>query len=150
MVLSGTESIFFVEAHMMICLEFFMKVLVITRWWFNYCRAVLTQSQILLWPLCSPASEGLSMHKELGRDTARTADPDLPKGYSILYGIMVNIKNWGKEEKKGWTFGVKAFVFPRNHYVWVLLSLKWMNICLLMESIKCSAYLVLLEHAAFA
>jgi len=41
------------------------------------------------------------MHKELGRDTARTADPDLPKGYSILYGIMVNIKKWGKEEKKG-------------------------------------------------
>ncbi|KAK4829031.1 hypothetical protein QYF61_001806 [Mycteria americana] len=32
------------------------------------------------------------MHKELGGGTARTADPNWPKGYSIPYGVMLSIE----------------------------------------------------------
>lgn len=35
------------------------------------------------------------MHKKLGVDTARTADPDMSKEYSIPYDIMLNIQTWG-------------------------------------------------------
>lgn len=33
------------------------------------------------------------MHKKLGRDTARAADPNWPKGYYIPYDIILNT-NW--------------------------------------------------------
>jgi len=36
----------------------------------------------------APTASGLRVHKELGG--AGTADPDWPKGYSILYGIMLS------------------------------------------------------------
>lgn len=32
------------------------------------------------------------MHKKLGGDTARIADPNWPKGYSVPYDIMLNNK----------------------------------------------------------
>lgn len=40
----------------------------------------------------------LEVHKKLGVDTARTADPDWPKRCSIPYNIKVSDKSWSKEE----------------------------------------------------
>ncbi|KAK4828920.1 hypothetical protein QYF61_001541 [Mycteria americana] len=37
----------------------------------------------------------LEVHKKLGGDTARTADPKWPKGYSIPYDVMLNKKTGG-------------------------------------------------------
>ncbi|KAK4817730.1 hypothetical protein QYF61_026530 [Mycteria americana] len=39
--------------------------------------------------------EEMRVHKKLGGDTARTADPNWPKGYSIPYGVMLNIETGG-------------------------------------------------------
>jgi len=41
-------------------------------------------------PTTQPAN-GLGVHKKLGGDTAGTADPNGPKGYSIPYDIMLSI-----------------------------------------------------------
>ncbi|KAK4828177.1 hypothetical protein QYF61_024426, partial [Mycteria americana] len=57
-------------------------------------------------PQCPSCSEGpktehsirvrrLEVHKKLGGDTARTADPNWPKGYSIPYDVMLNKKLGG-------------------------------------------------------
>ncbi|KAK4807227.1 hypothetical protein QYF61_024347, partial [Mycteria americana] len=35
------------------------------------------------------------VHKKLGGVTARTADPNWPKGYSIPYDVMLSIYTWG-------------------------------------------------------
>ncbi|KAK4829016.1 hypothetical protein QYF61_001791, partial [Mycteria americana] len=37
----------------------------------------------------------LLVHKKLGGGTARTADPNWPKGYSIPYGVMLGIETGG-------------------------------------------------------
>ena len=39
----------------------------------------------------TPPARRLGVHKKLGGDTAGTADPTWPKGYSIPYGIMLRI-----------------------------------------------------------
>ena len=44
----------------------------------------LTVSQAL-------AERRLNGHKKLGGDTARTADPNYPKGYSIAWGVMLSV-----------------------------------------------------------
>jgi len=67
------------------------------------------------------------VYKTLGRDTAGTADPNpnIPKGYSIPYDIMLSDKSWGKKKER-WTCRVIAFVFPCNHYHdGALLSWRW-------------------------
>ena len=55
----------------------------------------------------------------MGRDTAKTADPNRPKGYPIPYEIMLSNKNWRKKEKVGGgdIFEVTAFVFPSNRHM---------------------------------
>ena len=42
----------------------------------------------------APASR-LGVHKKLGGATAGTADPNCPKGYSILYNVMLRNKTEG-------------------------------------------------------
>ncbi|KAK4811369.1 hypothetical protein QYF61_027598 [Mycteria americana] len=37
--------------------------------------------------------------QEMGGGTARTADPNWPKGYSILYDVMLSNKSWAKKEQ---------------------------------------------------
>ena len=39
----------------------------------------------------SPTVSRLVVHKKLGGDTAGTADPNGPKGYSIPYDVMLSI-----------------------------------------------------------
>lgn len=43
-----------------------------------------------------PASR-LGVHKELGRDTTMTADPNWPRGYPTPYGITLNNKKRGSQ-----------------------------------------------------
>ncbi|KAK4823432.1 hypothetical protein QYF61_002118 [Mycteria americana] len=50
----------------------------------------------------------LEVHKKLGGDTAGTADPNWPKGYSIPDDVMLSDKSWGK--KRG-MFRVMVFDF---------------------------------------
>lgn len=43
----------------------------------------------------------LGLHKKLGGHTARTADPNLPKSYSIPSHVMLSNKICGKEGGRG-------------------------------------------------
>jgi len=45
------------------------------------------------WFSSAPSINRLEMREKLAGDTARTADPNFPKGYSISYGIMLSNKN---------------------------------------------------------
>lgn len=89
--------------------------------------------------------------------------------FSIIHWIETNLRDvnvlhiTSKLQKEGWMsklqkeegrgvlmFGVMAFVFPMNYYVWwALLSWKWMNICLQMGSSEWIPCFALLVHAAF-
>jgi len=39
----------------------------------------------------TPPASGLGVHKKLGVDTAGTANPNWPKGYSIPYDVMLSM-----------------------------------------------------------
>lgn len=43
----------------------------------------------------------LRRHKELGRDVARTGDPNQPKEYSIPYDIVISNKTGGRSLRAG-------------------------------------------------
>lgn len=75
------------QAYMMLCFGVLMKTLLITHQYFSCCTAVLTLSQGLCFSCC-PARAELRVHKELGTGTARTADPDRPKGCPIACGCV--------------------------------------------------------------
>ncbi|KAK4831831.1 hypothetical protein QYF61_019589, partial [Mycteria americana] len=42
-----------------------------------------------------PSDHECMVHKKLGGGTARTADPNWPKGYSIPYDVMLSIETGG-------------------------------------------------------
>lgn len=50
----------------------------------------------------------LVVHKDLGGDGTRTADPEGPKGCPMLYGIMLSNKTWEKKGGRGyiWSDGI--------------------------------------------
>lgn len=43
-----------------------------------------------------PTIKEVGGHKELGGDTAGTADPNCPEGYSRTYGFMLNMETGRK------------------------------------------------------
>jgi len=49
----------------------------------------------------------LEVGKKLGGDTAGTNDSKWPKGYAVLYDVMLSNKSWGNEKGEGvWSYGV--------------------------------------------
>lgn len=86
MVLAGVELIFFIEAYIMLCVGL----------WYNSVNKtviVVAAEQCLHGAKNIPASRAalpasrLQMCRKLGEDRSRTADPNWPKEYSILYGV---------------------------------------------------------------
>ena len=63
-----------------------------------------------------PLASGLEVCKNFGEDRTGTAEPDLPKGYSIAHDVLLSNNSWGKEGGAG-DFGEMLFVFPSNLYV---------------------------------
>jgi len=112
MALAGIRLIFFVEAYIMLCYGFLIKIVGLAHQWLSCCREVLTQSQGLLCSLCCPASKELGLHKKLGGDRARTSDPSPTKGFSHMTSCSA-IKARLKKKGAG-MFRMMAFVFPRN------------------------------------
>jgi len=62
--------------------------------------------------LCPPLPLGrLRVCKRLKGNTARTADPNWPKAYSLLYNVMLSNKKWDRGRRKGewWLAGWVLF-----------------------------------------
>ena len=65
----------------------------------------------------APPARRPGVHRGLGGDTARTADPSWPKGHPMPYDAVLSNNSWGEEEEGG-TFRVTSSAFPSHHYVW--------------------------------
>lgn len=50
--------------------------------------------------LCSPVARRLGVHKDMGGDTNRTADPNLPNGYPMPQDIVLSHNSSGKEGER--------------------------------------------------
>lgn len=84
------------------------------------------------------------------RSLEGTADPSWPKGHSTAYGIMLSIWSGGRR-KKGWKFGIKAFMFPSDCHVWWSPAfLGWLNTCLSLGSGELISWFALPVYGAFA
>lgn len=90
----------------------------------------------------TPPVSRLGVNKNLGGDTAGTANPNRPKRYSIWYDIMLSIESWRKKEEEG-TFGVIAFVFSSMSF------LEMAEHCLLLGSDEWILHFALLVCVSF-
>ena len=90
----------------------------------------------------TPPASRLGLHKKLGVDAAGTADPNWPKGYSILCDVI--LKHGGRRKKgvcSEWWHLSSQVTITRDG---ALLSWRWLNTCLPMgsaERIPCFALL---------
>lgn len=93
-----------------------------------------------------PASKRLCVHKELGGDRTRTADPDWTKGCPIPYGVMLNHKTGGAGRgvccclETGWAsvswlvvsncveYQICFFFFPSTLFFYLLLRCPYINL----------------------
>lgn len=93
------ELIFFPAPGTGLCFGLVLKrVLMTIQRCFQYCWAVLTQSQGLFCSSPHSTSEEAGVHKELEMGTARTTDPgDIPGHMSSCSAI-----NWGR----GWCMAI--------------------------------------------
>lgn len=98
---------------MSLCFAFVVKTTLITHQSFGCCWAALAQHRGFLSPLFLISKQvGLQVGEKLGRDTARTAVSNWPKGYSRLYDVMFT----DKSSRKGEMFKAMTFFFPSDHY----------------------------------
>ena len=123
--------------------------MLITQGCFQDCWALLTQCQGL--SCFSHHPTRLGVHKKLGGDTARTADPNWPKGYSMPYGVMLSNINLGEEEGRGgclesWCLSSQVTITHDG----ALLSWRWLNTCLPTGSSEWIPCFALLVRTAFA
>ena len=135
---------------MRLCFEFVLKTMLITQGSFVAAEQCLHTVKAFSTPCTTPPASRLGVHKWLGGDTGRTADPNWPKGCPVPYDIMHSNKPWGK--KKGGTFGVMFFLSSQVTAMCggALLSWKWLNTRLLMWSSEQISYFTMLASTAFA
>ena len=98
------ELILPIAALIVLCSVLVARKVLITHQCFGYCWAVLAQHQGCLSNI-PPLTSRLGVGKILGGDTARTADPNWPKGYSMPYDVCSAIKARRRRNKGG------AFVY---------------------------------------
>lgn len=92
------ELIFITVAFLVLCFGAVMKSRLIIHWWFSCCWVALTQSQGLCFSCC--LANKLSVHKKMGGDSTRTADPYWPKECPMPYCIMLNDIKQGNEGRR--------------------------------------------------
>lgn len=125
-VLAGTELIFFLEACMMLWFRFLMKIALITHQCFQ-----LLQSSAYTFNdrLSCPTSKEAGRAQKAGRRHSQTQTDQARILYQIESCSAIKARVKGGRT----TFGIMAFVIPRNRYSrWALFSWKWLNTCLLM------------------
>lgn len=92
---TGCDGIHFFHSSVYAAVFWFMtETVLVAHQCFGYCRAVPAQHQGCLFfsLLCTPSWPG---------DTARTADPDYPKTYSVPSVTCSGVKAWGREKRGG-------------------------------------------------
>lgn len=82
------------------------------------------------------------------REKNKAADPSWPEWYPTAYDGMLSNKSSGKGGGRGEVRGYN-FWLPKKppRHAEAMLSRKWLNICLLMESSKWITYFALLAYA---
>lgn len=72
----------------------------------------------LFYPVSHTATpvNNLGVHKKLRWNTAGTADPNGPKGYSTPCGTVFSLKKLGGNKNEAEPFGVTIFVFLSHFY----------------------------------
>ena len=105
LVLAQIELIFFTVASMGLCFWFVPKPVLITQGCFSYRWAVLTQSQGLFCFSPHSTNKRAGGAQGIGGDTAGTADPNWPKGYSVPYDVMLSIQSWRNVGRVGHCLG---------------------------------------------
>lgn len=117
------------------------KAVLITQGWFSCVSTAQQQSRPFLLST-PPVRKRLGVLKHLEGNTARTADPNGPRGHPRPYGAMLSRQSWG--EKKGETFGVRALVFPSHHCMrWspaIVRMLKGTELIPCLAFLKCMAF----------
>lgn len=88
LVFTGIELIFLVMANMVLYSRFVTKTVLATHPCFSYCCTALTEHQGLSCFSCYPARKLAGVPKKLGGDTATTADPIWPKGFSTSSSVI--------------------------------------------------------------
>lgn len=78
-------------------------------------NSICRQSRPFLLPI--PLFRRLGVHRNLGGNAARKADPKWLKGMSYIIWCHGPHIKWGKR-RKVWVFGGMVFVCPSHHYTW--------------------------------
>lgn len=101
---AGWQGITFLITPCMVThFGFVAKTVLVSHWRFQpLLSSACAVSRRSLCPHHAPSAGGLG--KKLEGDTARTAVLNCPKGYSILYKVMLSNKNCGRERKGGFGF----------------------------------------------
>lgn len=105
---------------MMLCFGFLLKIKVAVHQYLDVVKQCLHRGKSISPPHAALPAWGWGVHKELGRDKTRTADPDWPNGCSVLCGIMLRNKSCG-EKWGGGTLRIMAFVSPGSSCAWQVL-----------------------------
>ena len=115
--LAEMELIFPIAALTVLCFVLVARKMLLTHQCLGCCWAVLAQQQGCLSNIPPHSPSRLGVGKILGGDTARTADPNWPKGPSIPYDVCSAMKAKRKEE--GWgAFVSTTLVFRSNRYAY--------------------------------
>ena len=104
LVLSEVELIFFTVASMGLHFGFVLETVLTIQGCFIFtAEQRLHRAKAFSASHPTPQASRLGVHKELGGDTAGTADPNWPKGYSILYDMSCSAYKAGGRRRKGGT-----------------------------------------------
>lgn len=106
----GVELIFFSIGSVDLCFGFVLERALKIQGCFSYWWAVLTQSQGLSCFSHKSTSTHVGMHKNLGGDTAKTADPKWRKKCSITYGVIHSNKLEGRLGAAAWRLMLVAVI----------------------------------------
>ena len=107
LVSEGTELILFLVTGTVLCFGFGMRIMLVTRWCFSCCWAVLTLTQGLFSFSHSPASEEAGGAPEAGRAHNQDSWPQLATHTVWCHGEHIN---WGELDRGRHTCAGTALV----------------------------------------
>lgn len=97
-VLADIELIFFIAALVVLCFGFVTNTLLIADQCWLLLNSACTASSLSLFPTFPHQASKLRLSKKLWWDAAETADVNGPKRSYIPYKLILDDKNWSRDE----------------------------------------------------